>query len=160
MQEPWEEEGLGSFQIMIAVQQQQQRPAIPPMEQLPGQLGPAEAVAGYITLMQVGYEDDCYNSCFCVLYGVIAIPPMEQLPGKLGPAEAVAGYIALTGGAAGLLATVIRCYLYKRLHGYSSHGQLGPAEAVAGYIALIRCAGRTVITLLLVTNVVAAVTAS
>jgi hypothetical protein len=53
LQEPWEEEGLGSFQIMIAVQQQQQRPAIPAMDQLPGQLGPAEAVAGYITLMQV-----------------------------------------------------------------------------------------------------------
>jgi hypothetical protein len=59
LQEPWEEEGLGSFQIMIAVQQQQQRPAIPAMEQLPGQLGPAEAVAGYISLMQVGRQGCC-----------------------------------------------------------------------------------------------------
>jgi hypothetical protein len=63
LQEPWEEEGLGSFQIMIAVQQQQQRPAIPPMEQLPGQLGPAEAVTGYIALMQVGAGLFCMLSC-------------------------------------------------------------------------------------------------
>lgn len=39
MQEPWAEEGLGSYQIMTAVQQQGYRPVLPPLDQLPGQVG-------------------------------------------------------------------------------------------------------------------------
>lgn len=39
LQEPWDEEELSSYQIMTAVQQEALRPQLPPLDQLPGQVG-------------------------------------------------------------------------------------------------------------------------
>lgn len=85
-QEPWEEEGLGSFQIMIAVQQQQQRPAIPALDRLPGQLGPNEAVQGYLQLIA-----DCWAQSYSQRPNFEVIVTRLKALLKMGGPNAAAG---------------------------------------------------------------------
>lgn len=54
-QEPWEREGLNSYQIMMSLQQGQ-RPLVPPAGELPGQLGPPAEVAEYTQLMEACWD--------------------------------------------------------------------------------------------------------
>jgi hypothetical protein len=56
-QEPWEREGLNSYQIMTALPLGQ-RPLVPPTPELPGQLGPAAAVSDYCRLLE-----ECWDRC-------------------------------------------------------------------------------------------------
>lgn len=75
LQEPWDEEELSSYQIMTAVQQEALRPQLPPLDQLPGQVGcvcgcvGGGCVCGGVEVVCVGVgggsRKRLHSSCMC-----------------------------------------------------------------------------------------------